>query len=152
MSQVLAAYVCDAVAGRERRSLIRQLTLGHAPPTAFGSGALGMTSVYTHIRPETQKRELTELVVDLFEAPKHIRILADVARLRSQTPQPTLKQIGAQLGVSHMTVKRARDYARQMEELGVAEPFRELEEKPANAHGGVTPRSGGFTNAIPGTE
>ncbi|MEX0611200.1 MAG: tyrosine-type recombinase/integrase [Pirellulales bacterium] len=36
--------------------LIRQLTLGHAPQ--FGMGTLGMTSVYTHTRPETQKREI----------------------------------------------------------------------------------------------
>jgi len=37
--------------------LIRQITLGHAP---MGSteGALGMTSVYTHTRPETQRREI----------------------------------------------------------------------------------------------
>jgi integrase len=38
--------------------LIRQLTLGHAPPSTFGMGALGMTSVYTHTRPETQRREI----------------------------------------------------------------------------------------------
>ncbi len=36
--------------------LIRQLTLGH---TFTGSGgALGMTSIYTHTRPETQTREI----------------------------------------------------------------------------------------------
>ncbi len=38
--------------------LIRQLTLGHAPPSMFGMGSLGMTSVYTHTRPETHKREI----------------------------------------------------------------------------------------------
>ena len=38
--------------------LIRQLTLGHAPPSMFGSNSLGMTSVYTHTRPETQRREI----------------------------------------------------------------------------------------------
>jgi integrase len=38
--------------------LIRQLTLGHAPPAMFGTGALGMTSIYTHTRPETHKREI----------------------------------------------------------------------------------------------
>jgi integrase len=36
--------------------LIRQITLGHAP--SGGEGALGMTSVYTHTRPETQRREI----------------------------------------------------------------------------------------------
>lgn len=38
--------------------LIRQLTLGHAPPSMFGAGTLGMTAVYTHTRPETQRREI----------------------------------------------------------------------------------------------
>jgi integrase len=37
--------------------LIRQLTLAHAFSSG-GVGALGMTSVYTHTRPETQKREI----------------------------------------------------------------------------------------------
>jgi integrase len=37
--------------------LIRQLTMGHAP-SENSKGALGMTSVYTHTRPETQKREI----------------------------------------------------------------------------------------------
>jgi integrase len=38
--------------------LIRQLTLGHAPPSMYGANSLGMTSVYTHTRPETQRREI----------------------------------------------------------------------------------------------
>ena len=37
--------------------LIRQITLGHAP-SSLGGGALGMTSVYTHTRPATQKTEI----------------------------------------------------------------------------------------------
>lgn len=36
--------------------LIRQITMGHKP--VGGNGALGMTSVYTHTRPETQAREI----------------------------------------------------------------------------------------------
>lgn len=36
--------------------LIRQITLGHQPPG--GAGVLGMTTVYTHTRPETQAREI----------------------------------------------------------------------------------------------
>jgi integrase len=36
--------------------LIRQLTLGHA--FSGSGGALGMTSIYTHTRPETQVREI----------------------------------------------------------------------------------------------
>ncbi len=36
--------------------LLRQITLGHQPSGA--SGALGMTGIYTHSRPETQAREI----------------------------------------------------------------------------------------------
>jgi integrase len=37
--------------------LIRQITLGHAPAGNAGD-ALGMTSIYTHTRPETQRQEI----------------------------------------------------------------------------------------------
>ncbi|AMV17362.1 tyrosine-type recombinase/integrase [Planctomyces sp. SH-PL14] len=36
--------------------LLRQITLGHKP--AGATGALGMTSIYSHSRPETQAREI----------------------------------------------------------------------------------------------
>ncbi len=36
--------------------LVRQITLGHAP--TGGDSALGMTGVYTHTRPETQRQEI----------------------------------------------------------------------------------------------
>jgi integrase len=37
--------------------LIRQVTMGHTP-AGDRKGALAMTAVYTHTRPETQKREI----------------------------------------------------------------------------------------------
>jgi site-specific recombinase XerD len=37
--------------------LIRQITMGHAP-AGDAKGSLRMTAVYTHTRPETQKREI----------------------------------------------------------------------------------------------
>jgi len=37
--------------------LIRQITLGHAP-MGTADGALGMTSIYTHTRPQTQRQEI----------------------------------------------------------------------------------------------
>lgn len=37
--------------------LIRQITLGHTPVGSI-EGALGMTTLYTHTRPETQRREV----------------------------------------------------------------------------------------------
>jgi integrase len=36
--------------------LVRQITLGHAPGNS--GGALGMTSIYTHTRPETHRSEI----------------------------------------------------------------------------------------------
>ena len=74
-----------------------------------------------------------ELVVDAFEPPHYIRIVADAVALRSQEPRPTLKQIGAALKANYMTVKRALAYDRLMKDLGVTEPFRELYAKPDNA-------------------
>jgi integrase len=41
--------------------LIRQITLGHAP-VGTAEGALGMTSIYTHTRPETQRREILRAI------------------------------------------------------------------------------------------
>ncbi|MAG93394.1 MAG: hypothetical protein CMJ48_06555 [Planctomycetaceae bacterium] len=41
--------------------LVRQQTLGHAP-TVPGTGALGMTGVYTHTTPDFQKREIERAV------------------------------------------------------------------------------------------
>ncbi len=37
--------------------LIRQITLGHAS-TGTAGDALGMTSIYTHTRPETRRKEI----------------------------------------------------------------------------------------------
>ncbi len=58
------------------------------------------------------REELQEVVVDLFEPALHIRHMPEAVRLRSQEPRPTLKQIGAALGVSYMTIKRSLGYAR----------------------------------------
>ena len=41
--------------------LIRQITLGHAPAGTI-EGALGMTTIYTHTRPETQRREILRAI------------------------------------------------------------------------------------------
>ena len=41
--------------------LIRQITLGHASSGTAGD-ALGMTSIYTHTRPETQRQEILRAV------------------------------------------------------------------------------------------
>jgi integrase len=56
--------------------LIRQLVLGHQPADA-GSGALGMTSVYTHARPETIHREILRA---LALWPESLRLARDRGR------------------------------------------------------------------------
>jgi hypothetical protein len=76
---------------------------------------------------------LDELVVDLFEPALHVRIMPEAVKLRQQTPRSTLKQIGAALGVSYMTAKRALKYARLMQNVDTQEPYRELTGKPENA-------------------
>jgi hypothetical protein len=57
------------------------------------------------------------LSVDLFQHPVHFEHMAEAVRLRSQTPRPTLRQIGELLGTSYMTVKRALALDKQMESL-----------------------------------
>ena len=56
--------------------LIRQLALGHQPTDA-GAGALGMTSVYTHSRPETIRREILRA---LALWPESLRLVRDRSR------------------------------------------------------------------------
>jgi integrase len=56
--------------------LIRQLVLGHQPADP-GSGALGMTSVYTHARPETIRREILRA---LALWPESLRLARDRGR------------------------------------------------------------------------
>jgi hypothetical protein len=74
-----------------------------------------------------------EMIVDLFESPVHIAFLQDAVKLRGQTPRPTLKQIGAKLGTSYMTVKRALGYKKLMDDEGLSTPYRELTSKPVGA-------------------
>jgi hypothetical protein len=71
--------------------------------------------------------------LDLFEPPEHIRWLDVCATLRLEAPTLSLKRIAAQLGIGHMTVKRAQGYARLMKSMGVADPYRELNKRPATA-------------------
>ncbi len=74
-----------------------------------------------------------ELVVDLFEPAVHIRVMPKAVQLRALSPRPTLKQIGAMLGTSYMTIKRALGYARLMQKIGARESYREVHDKPEYA-------------------
>jgi hypothetical protein len=51
------AVITNRFDSHKINTLIRQITLGHKS-AGDARGALGMTSVYTHTRPETQKRQI----------------------------------------------------------------------------------------------
>jgi DNA invertase Pin-like site-specific DNA recombinase len=73
------------------------------------------------------------VTLDLFEPPIHIASLRACLAAKEAHPTLSLKGISALLGVSHMTVKRAFDYARLMERSGTDEPYREVQERPRQA-------------------
>ena len=75
------------------------------------------------------------VVLDLFDAPKHIRYLDQIVAAKRREPKLSLKKLAALLpdAISYMAVKRALDYASLMESAGVTDPYRELLEPPANA-------------------
>lgn len=73
------------------------------------------------------------ITLDLFEAPDHIRHLHRCLETRREMPKATLQEIGTKIEVHKMTVKRAFDYARRMEEAGTNDPYRVLNEAPTVA-------------------
>jgi deoxyinosine 3'endonuclease (endonuclease V) len=78
-----------------------------------------------------------QVMLDFFTPADHIgvipRYLAAKAAADAEGRRPSLKQMGAELGVNRMTVKRARNYIKQMEEERMTEPYRELHACPKNA-------------------
>jgi hypothetical protein len=70
------------------------------------------------------------LTVDLFEPPDHVTALPLCLEARRLNPKASLKEIAAFIGYGHMTVKRAFDYAKLMNQAGMSEPYRILTEKP----------------------
>jgi len=81
-----------------------------------------------------------ETIIDLFDAPLPIANLAKCVEAKRASPDKTLKQLAQQLGINHMTIKRALDYARLMESKGMTEPFDELVAEPTNASRWTSPR------------
>jgi DNA invertase Pin-like site-specific DNA recombinase len=77
--------------------------------------------------------EDVEAAIDLFDPPLHIRHLRSCVAVRDEHPPTSLKQIAARLGINHMIVKRALDYARRMATEGLTEPYRELRCVPGDA-------------------
>lgn len=71
--------------------------------------------------------------IDLFDPPKPIEYLSRCVELKTHAPSITAKAIARHLGIGHMTAKRALDYSRLMQALGVTEPYRVITECPENA-------------------
>jgi hypothetical protein len=95
-------------------------------PSAIKAGRSGQSD-----EPFAVDEVLLEL--DLFEPPTFIRHLPACLAAKEAHPQLSLKGIAAQLGINHMTVKRAFDYARLMARMGTSVPYREISSCPAEA-------------------
>jgi hypothetical protein len=83
--------------------------------------------------PRGKQAVVASTVLDLFEPPEHIRWIDFCMTLKDENPKLSLKHIAARLGIGHMTVKRALGYARLMKTTGIADPYRELQERPPTA-------------------
>jgi site-specific DNA recombinase len=71
--------------------------------------------------------------LDLFPYPVYVPPLQACLAEKEHNPKMTLKAIAAKLGINHMTVKRAFDLYRRMQEEGLDDPYRELQAEPVNA-------------------
>ena len=66
----------------------------------------------------TQTLEDVPIALSLFELPVHIAHLPACLATKAAHPEWSLKKIASNLGINHMTVKRAFDYARRMQQVG----------------------------------
>ena len=82
---------------------------------------------------ELHAQENTSIILDLFEPPMHIAQLQPCLAAKAAHPELSLKGIAAILGINHMTVKRAFDYASLMQRTGTSELYREVHEAPSGA-------------------
>lgn len=73
------------------------------------------------------------VVLDLFDPPKHLRFLRGCREAKIANPKLSLKGIGRMFELSYMTVKRCLDMARRMEREGLSDPYQELTTKPESA-------------------
>jgi DNA invertase Pin-like site-specific DNA recombinase len=73
------------------------------------------------------------VMLDLFHPPVHIMHLGGCLAAKQDHPKLSLKGIAALLGINHMTVKRAFDYARLMQSVGMSEPYRDVHGPPQSA-------------------
>jgi hypothetical protein len=74
-----------------------------------------------------------EFELDLFKAPEHLSQIPRCPAEKAREPKATLDTIAKRLGLNRMTVKRALDVARRMQQAGSSEPYSALKQAPANA-------------------
>jgi site-specific DNA recombinase len=71
--------------------------------------------------------------IDLFDPPEHIRHAPRCWEAKQASPEASLQDLADALGINRMTVKRALDYRRRMDEAGVSDPYKELTACPSAA-------------------
>lgn len=115
---VQSVQALDSGQVRPRGKLIfRPAALAHAAGASDGT----MTGEDLHV------------TLDLFDPPEHIAHLPQCLQAREAHPELSLKRIAILLGINHMTVKRAFDYAKRMRQTGASEPYREVQASPGSA-------------------
>ncbi len=72
-------------------------------------------------------------VIDLFDPPAEVKHFNAVARARLRFPDATLRDLGRELGLNYMTVKRALDIAKDLAQGESNEIYRELRTPPQGA-------------------
>jgi hypothetical protein len=77
-----------------------------------------------------RNRSPISVTLDLFVPPIHLRRLPEIRQMLTDNPKVRNTEIAVSTGIHHMSVKRAKAVIHQMEDLGLAEPYRELTAKP----------------------
>ncbi len=78
-------------------------------------------------------RSPISVTLDLFKPAVHLRHLPEIRQMLTDKRKVKNTEIAVSTGIHPMTVKRLKAVLRQMEDLGLAEPYRELTEKPESA-------------------
>ena len=79
-----------------------------------------------------EQTDVASTVVDVFKHPLHIRVLADVERLRAEEPTIAIIEMSRRLGVATTTVKHAVRLIDLMRAKGVTDWFDAWEKPPPN--------------------
>jgi hypothetical protein len=87
----------------------------------------------SELNAEADAPAMLQADIDLFDPPLHIKYLAACLAEKVANPKLSLKKLAAKLGIGHMTAKRAVDYAKRMERVGVHDPYVVLTSRPESA-------------------